>query len=111
MEKQLTGLEILLNMFISQPQYPYQNMMTILKTAPRIRLLDVDGMNMSGCANVFSWLDRYFSSCQSLGVCMKDEIPVPSAVIGTKKEQEHTGSQLQFGKLDQLLEGSLKILS
>ena len=61
MEGQFTGSETRLNMYVSQPQHPYQNLMTILKAAPRIRLLHVGGMNMWECVNVFSWLDRHFS--------------------------------------------------
>lgn len=55
MEEQLAGLEILLNMYVSSPQYPYQNMMTVLNAAPKIcQTFRMDGMSMSGRVNVFS---------------------------------------------------------
>lgn len=71
MEEQLAGLEILLNMYVSSPPYPCQNTMTVVKAAPKIcQTCRMDGMSMSGCVNVFSQLDRHFSSvANALFVC------------------------------------------
>lgn len=61
MEEVLSRLETLLNMYTSQLQNPYWNMMTILKAAPGIRLLNVGGVNMWECVNVFfpGWTDIF----------------------------------------------------
>ena len=112
MEEQLSRLETLLNMQISQPQNPYQNMMTILKAAPRIRLFGCGWREHVGvCGECFFLAGQtFFLCCQSHVVCMKDELPVPGAVTDTRKQQENTGIQLSFGKPDQLMGRSLKIL-
>ena len=70
MEESLSRFETLQNMDISQPQDPYRNMMTILKAAPRLSLLDVGGVNMWECVNVFSWLDRHFRLVAKAMLCV-----------------------------------------
>lgn len=91
MEGQFTGTETLLNMRVSQPQHPYQNLMAILKAAARIRLLHVGGMNMWECVNVFSWLDRHFSLLPKPCCVCERQIPFsqcfykhPEAAVGAR---------------------------
>lgn len=77
-------------MYVSSPQYPYQNMMTVLNAAPKIcQTFRMDGMNISGRVNVFSWLDRHFSSvANALFVCkMKSLFLMPhQEAVGTQQE-------------------------
>lgn len=61
-------------------------MMTILKSASRIKLLDVGGVNMNVCVNVFFRLDRHFSFFAKAMLCIKDELSIPNADTGTRKQ-------------------------
>lgn len=60
-------------------------MMIILKLVFRIKFLDVGGVNMNVCVNVFFRLDRYFFFFVKVMLCIKDEFFIFNVDIGIRK--------------------------
>lgn len=97
MEEQLAGLEILLNMYVSSPQDPQQSMTAVPKAAPKICQTFGSGWHEHEwvCECFFLAGQTFSFCCQSLVVCVQDEVRVPDAPPGSSRNTRGANSYLE----------------